>query len=380
MLAMRATSRHLSPPFTRLNFSTKLPNTIIESEITMHPTRTIAFLLAASAVSTFATIQANAAPLTFVSAAIGVDTNTGASCTQKAPCRTFQAAMTVTDVNGEVVVLDSGAYGSVVITQSVALTAPIGIYAGISAFNSANGVLINQQDANVVLRGLSINGQGGLNGILMVAGNKLTVENCVVSNMGASGIRVIGLIPVRVVDTIIRDNIEHGISLEDGALGTITRAVVSGNGSIGVFAQGQLAGTTTSADIANSILDGNITGVSATSSSATAKVNVTVRDSSAVGNAGFGLGAQSSAGGLVKLTASNNIISVNNKSGIAALTKNVKVWASGNTVNNNGAFGFFNDPANSVGDKAFETAGNNAVRNNTNQQESGVITIIPFVN
>jgi hypothetical protein len=37
-------------------------------------------------------------------------------------------------------------------------------------------------ESNVVLRGLTIVGQGGNNGIVITAGPSLTVENCVVNN------------------------------------------------------------------------------------------------------------------------------------------------------------------------------------------------------
>src|SRR6266571_7551654 len=70
---------------------------------------------------------------TFVSAASGNDAN---PCTRTAPCRNFQAAIAQTASGGEVIVLDSGGYGTVTINQSVSLIAPPGIYAGISVFGS----------------------------------------------------------------------------------------------------------------------------------------------------------------------------------------------------------------------------------------------------
>jgi hypothetical protein len=335
-------------------------------EITMLRTRTIAFFLAAALVSAITTTQAHAAQRTFVSAAIGNDTNAATGCTVTAPCRLFQAAMAATDVSGEVIVLDSGEYGGVVITHSVALIAPAGVLAGISILDGANGVLIATPGVNVVLRGLSINGGG--NGIRMVAGNKLTVKNCVISNMGASGISVTGPIIVSVIDTIIRDNRSFGISLQDGALGTITRAIISGNTSAGVVAQGQLAGSTTSADIADSIMDGNLSGAVGTASNATAKVNVTIRNSSAVRNSNFGLAAEASGGSSVRLTASNNIVS-NNQVGISALSVGTTVVAAGNTVSDSLVAGFQNVAG------VFRSAGDNALRNNATDS-SGKVTVL----
>ncbi len=74
--------------------------------------------------------SANAAQRTFVSTA-GFDTN---DCSLTAPCRGFAKALTVTDVGGEIVVLDSGGYGAVAIGQPVSIIAPSGVYAGISVF------------------------------------------------------------------------------------------------------------------------------------------------------------------------------------------------------------------------------------------------------
>src|SRR5215472_15085253 len=67
---------------------------------------------------------------TFVSVS-GSDGNT---CTRTAPCRTLAQAISQTNAGGEVVVLDSAGYGSVTISKSITVTAPAGVYAGISVF------------------------------------------------------------------------------------------------------------------------------------------------------------------------------------------------------------------------------------------------------
>jgi hypothetical protein len=74
---------------------------------------------------------------TFVSAS-GSDAN---PCSLPLPCRTFGAAITAVVSNGEVIVLDSGGYGAVVINKSVELIAPPGIYAGITA-SAGTGIQI----------------------------------------------------------------------------------------------------------------------------------------------------------------------------------------------------------------------------------------------
>ncbi|MEO8675952.1 MAG: hypothetical protein ABI569_10255 [Casimicrobiaceae bacterium] len=101
-----------------------------------------------------------AAQRTFV-ASNGLPANTAFSCSIAKPCRAFSEAIGVTNSGGEVVVLNSAGYGSVTVTKSVSIVAPQGIYAGITVFSGA-GVTINAGASDiVVLRGLSINGQGG---------------------------------------------------------------------------------------------------------------------------------------------------------------------------------------------------------------------------
>jgi hypothetical protein len=69
---------------------------------------------------------------TFV-ASNGLDTN---HCSSTAPCRSFGQAILQTNAGGEIVALDSAGYGRVTVTQSVSITAPPGINAGISVFSS----------------------------------------------------------------------------------------------------------------------------------------------------------------------------------------------------------------------------------------------------
>jgi len=315
----------------------------------------------------FISLQAQAVQRTHVSAAFGSDANTATNCAAAAPCRFFTAAMTVTDPNGEVIVLDSGGYGAVTITQSVALIAPTGVYAGISVFPGADGVTIATAGVNVVLRGLSINGQGGNNGINMTAGNRLTVENCVISNLTQNGISVNTAATVRVTDSIVRDNGLKGIYLRNGVTATITRAVVSGNvNNSGIYLFGNTPSTST-VDIADSTVDGNGYGIAAQSTVSTAILKLSVRDSRIVSNLNSGVVAASNAGAAASLTASNNMVS-NNAIGLGASGATAKVISTGNTVTGNATAGFYNQSG------VFESAGNNTVRDNG--ANVGTITVI----
>jgi hypothetical protein len=126
---------------------------------------------------------------TFVSGQ-GNDSN---PCTATAPCLTFARALTQTAPGGELVALSSGVFGPLTINQSVTISAPQGVYAGIiQTSSSADGVDINAGDADVVtLKGLTIVGPGpGTStghGIKFIEGNVLHVEGCEIRGF-ASGI------------------------------------------------------------------------------------------------------------------------------------------------------------------------------------------------
>jgi hypothetical protein len=146
---------------------------------------------------------------TFV-ASHGVD---NPNCSIAAPCRNFAAAIIATSSGGEIIVQDSAGYGPVTVTKSVAIISPPGIYGGISVF-SGNGITVNAPGATVVLRGLSINGQGGANGILVQQAARVRIESCVISNMGAQGVyHQADNGEMIVLDTISRDNGDGGFAL-----------------------------------------------------------------------------------------------------------------------------------------------------------------------
>jgi hypothetical protein len=127
---------------------------------------------------------ASAAPRTFV-ASTGVDSN---PCTLVLPCRSFGSAITQTGDGGEVIVLDSAGYGTVTITKSVSIIAPEGVYAGVAALSPSNFAIdIVGAGVEVLLRGLTINGQGTVGAGIQFLGSKLHVENCIISGMATVG-------------------------------------------------------------------------------------------------------------------------------------------------------------------------------------------------
>jgi hypothetical protein len=149
------------------------------------PRSLICVSIAAASFAMGGTDALAAAQRTFV-ASYGLPANTAFNCSVVNPCRAFSEAIGVTASGGEIVVLDSAAYGPVSIAQPVSIVAPAGIYAGISVFSGA-GIVVNAGSGTVVLSGLTINGLGGATGIDFQSGSTLRVERTTVSGFAAVG-------------------------------------------------------------------------------------------------------------------------------------------------------------------------------------------------
>lgn len=185
---------------------------------------------------------------------VGDDAN---PCSRTAPCKTFAGAISKTAVGGEIDALDPGGFGSVTITKSITIDGTAG-FGGILAAQTT-GININitsETDAakSVRIRGLSINGAGnGIQGINLIAANKLTVEDCVIDGFVNNGINVTtGAVFVR--NTTIRNNAGFGINVATG--GQVALANVSL-----IFNGAGLSGAATSvSSFGNVILYGNKSG------------------------------------------------------------------------------------------------------------------------
>lgn len=162
-------------------------------------------------------------PRTFVSVA-GSDAQ---PCTSALPCRSFAAAIAQTNTGGEVIVLDSGGYGAVTITKSVAIVSPPGVYAGISVFSGAGVTIAAGASDAVTLRGLVITAQGGTRGVAFTSGGRLVVDACTISGAFAQGIYVNGpatpLVAVKATHVI-----ESATGIDVGGSGAVlTRLTVT---------------------------------------------------------------------------------------------------------------------------------------------------------
>jgi Right handed beta helix region len=180
--------------------------------------------------------------------------NDGNACSLVAPCRTFGAAMAQTNPSGEIIVVDSAGYGPMVITQSITVTAPAGIHAGISVI-SGDGVTVVAPNIVVTLRGLTIAGQGGLNGIVFTSGKHLIVDRCTISNMLLSGILLQTLTAASATLTNVRvENSQQGVWVNDNVRATITDSQFS-NGSNGIVVSPEHSFSPAEAYIGNIVVD-----------------------------------------------------------------------------------------------------------------------------
>ena len=175
---------------------------------------------------------------TFV-ASNGADSN---ACSIAAPCRSFAAAIAHANAGGEVIVLDSAGYGAVTITGPISIIAPAGVYAGISVFAGENGVTINAGATDtVILRGLSINNQGGDDGVYVNTAGTVQIESCIINGM-VNGIWFVPSIATKliVIDTTVRNSTASGLVALPGLGGLqsevyVSRSVFARNGGAGIL-------------------------------------------------------------------------------------------------------------------------------------------------
>lgn len=175
------------------------------------------------------TVSLAQATRTWVSG-VGDDVN---PCSRTAPCKTLAGAISKTATGGEINVLDPGGFGAVTITKSITIDGG-GIIGSILS-SGTNSIVINAPNSNVTIRNFSINGAGttlGINGIRVLAVNKLLVENCTLANFSANGIDFTSATTsanISIISTLIQ-NAAGGISIAgaSGSTGSAGNTVVDG--------------------------------------------------------------------------------------------------------------------------------------------------------
>ena len=252
---------------------------------------------------------------TFVSAVTGDDSS---NCDRPTPCRTFQVAHDKTFDQGEVTVLDPGGYGAVRITKSISIVNDGVGQAGMLVSGGGAGITIDAPAAGYVnLRGITIQGIGGSNGIRFNSGFALTIENCVVRSHSNDGIKFLptGSSNLAVSNTLVADNGGDGILVfpqgSGSAKAAFNRIEAYNNKGAGID------------------LDGVFT---------TGPIHATVMDSVAAGNAFAGYRALSRSASTRLLVMRS--VAVNNGNGVVAdggtlrfgqstITGNTTSWVQG---------------------------------------------------
>jgi hypothetical protein len=310
-------------------------------------------------------------------ASYGADTNTALNCGPTAPCRSFNAALSVTVAGGEVVVLDSAGYGPapVNITQSVTITVPAGVYAGITVPAGATSAISisGAQTTRVVLNGLTINSTGATDGIVTGAdlpgGATLEIAGCLLKGFGFA-ISIGGGLSTRISDTTILDTAYTAIYLEGGASAALERVKIYAAG-VGVYVYASTAGTTAVTVADTVISNGSRTGAGLLAQSdlvgAVARISV-VR--SQISDNEEGVRAYDSAsGGQARISLSQSVLS-GNEYGIYATGSGASVSLSASSIADSAGCGAYGADG-AVG----YTYGNNALSNNA-QDTCGDVSLL----
>jgi hypothetical protein len=197
---------------------------------------------------------------------VGDDTNAGIGCSRTAPCKTFAAAISVTDTNGEIDCIDPGGFGTLTITKSITIDCS-GTLGSILA-SGVNGITINLSTTpdplkSVVLRGLSINGTGGggqagLKGVSILSATVVTLENVEIMNFAQQGVAdnrtTSGKLFIR--NSVIRNN--AGVGLAFATTGSTNKASIENTHSINNL-YGLACGLGNQIKVTRSVFSGNST-------------------------------------------------------------------------------------------------------------------------
>ena len=259
----------------------------------------------------FASIAQAQASRTWVSG-VGDDVN---PCSRTAPCKTFAGAISKTATFGEINCLDPGGFGAVSINKSIQIDCHE-IFASVLN-SSVVGVTINFTNftdarKSVTLRNLNINGADtGAHGVRIIGsaaatGTEVNIEDCLIDGQFGSpgrgvqdfrqggGLLVIDNTTIRNVNnaavsvdpngegassTQINVRISNsrigntvfGLNFGSNVKASIENTVVTGVTNAGVFAVS--SGGTTEINVANSVINGNGTGVNASSAGTIIRVS-----------------------------------------------------------------------------------------------------------
>ena len=164
----------------------------------------------------------------------------------------------------------------------------------------------------VALRNLVIlPGPGaGTSGITMTAGDRLSVERCLIHGLvSGAALHVSTGALVEVTDSILRNN-GNGVLAENLASIDIAGSKIVGNSSHGVFVNALVAGGTT-VTISDTILSDNMVGARALASASGAVGRIYANRVTAAKNTTVGLASEATGSGVAILSVGNSLVDKN---------------------------------------------------------------------
>jgi len=171
------------------------------------------------------------------------------------PCRSLQGAVNQCPVNGEIIVMTSGGFGTATISQSLTINAPTGVV----AFN-ARTITVNIGFGDLVtIRGLSMNGAvyGDTYGIdFNGSGGTLVVENSVIAGFQV-GINTGASVKLMVHHSELRNNSAYGMAVGGSAV-TVEDSRFENNGQYGLYLYGGRGAVLSSVSTGNGTADFDI--------------------------------------------------------------------------------------------------------------------------
>jgi hypothetical protein len=304
------------------------------------------FTYGAIAATLFAALL-NAAPASAQSrtwiSGTGDDTD---PCSRTAPCKTISGAYSKTASGGTITCLDSGGWGTAVISKSITIDCT-GTTGGVLVTGGTTGLTINGDGINVIIRGLAMSGSSGLStGINFLNAASLHVEDSAFMGFGR------GLVFAP----------PTGIS----AKLTITNSTFSNNGD-GI----NIAPTSTGVakvTLDRVSVDNNGTNGLETFTGTGGRVHIAIKDGSFSGNGANGI-VVNSGGGPIQVVMDGTVVAGNVSLGVHAQGANALVFMCCSTFTGN-------DTGWSVTSGAgLFTYGNN--NNNANVTSNGVASLVP---
>jgi hypothetical protein len=279
--------------------------------------------------------QALAPTRTWVSG-VGDDAN---PCSRTAPCKTWAGAYSKTAVGGEIDALDSGAFGTLTITNAITLSGA-GVNASILASGTPGITVAAPAGATVVIHDVAINGINGVgvgagtHGINFTSGTNLRVEEGTIFGFQLNGINDVSTTPgshLIVDDESIHDTTGDGVLLappsgvsgsavldgdylDSNGCGLVVAAFGTGVGTCGTAASGPAATGATATANNTSITNNTNAGVYSNGSPAQ---NVISGDL-VTGN---GTGLETTAGGTIVAVGADNVVVGNATNGNPTATQ-----------------------------------------------------------